>query len=513
MYITLETVATGLTAPNWGTTAPGQPNRLFVTDQAASSGRSTSPTAPRASSSTSRSRLVPLGVFGPGTYDERGFLGVAFHPDYATNGLLYTFTSEPRQRRRRLLDHAAGDDARRPERHHRMARAEPDRSALGRRPAERAASCCASTSRSSTTTAARHLRPRRPALHLASATAAAPTTRTASHSSAARSSATARTATARTSATVLGKILRIDPAGQQLRQRQVRHPGRQPVRRHGRRVGEIFAYGFRNPFRFSFDPATGDLLRRRRRPERRRGGRHRRHAAATTAGASRKAASSSTPTAPSAGFVSQDLTPACRAGLIDPVAAVRPRRGPRGDRRLRLPRHARAALAGHYVFGDFARTFGPTGRLFHLESGQVKEFPIIGMPALNLAVMGFGQDANGEIYLLANSTATPFGDTGVVLRIAPPPPPGPPLAVGGITSLVAGSDGTDASASASSGTANWLYAALAGSMLAISAAGYLTTKARRHIRQASATAPSLTSLATSTRRRPTGRSRRDAPQR
>jgi hypothetical protein len=41
------------------------------------------------------SRLVVLGVVGPGSFDERGFLGVAFHPDYRNNGKLYTYTSEP----------------------------------------------------------------------------------------------------------------------------------------------------------------------------------------------------------------------------------------------------------------------------------------------------------------------------------------------------------------------------------------------------------------------------------
>ncbi len=33
-------------------------------------------------------------------------------------------------------------------------------------------------------------------------------------------------------------------------------------------------------------------------------------------------------------------------------------------------------------------------------------------------MLGFGQDANGELYLLANETGNPFGDTGVVMRIA-----------------------------------------------------------------------------------------------
>ena len=39
----------------------------------------------------------------------------------------------------------------------------------------------------------------------------------------------------------------------------VHDPGRQPVRRHRRRRPEIWSIGLRNPWRFSFDPATGDL--------------------------------------------------------------------------------------------------------------------------------------------------------------------------------------------------------------------------------------------------------------
>jgi hypothetical protein len=44
--------------------------------------------------------LIPVGAFGPGTFDERGFLGVAFPPDYqnplnpAEFGVFYTYTSE-----------------------------------------------------------------------------------------------------------------------------------------------------------------------------------------------------------------------------------------------------------------------------------------------------------------------------------------------------------------------------------------------------------------------------------
>ena len=34
-------------------------------------------------------------MLGQNTFDERGFLGLAFHPDFRHNGLLYTYTSEP----------------------------------------------------------------------------------------------------------------------------------------------------------------------------------------------------------------------------------------------------------------------------------------------------------------------------------------------------------------------------------------------------------------------------------
>jgi glucose/arabinose dehydrogenase len=56
---------------------------------------------------------------------------------------------------------------------------------------------------------------------------------------------------------LLGKILRIDPRPSGKRSYTV--PSTNPfVRRRGA-LGEIYAYGFRNPFRFSFDRTTGDV--------------------------------------------------------------------------------------------------------------------------------------------------------------------------------------------------------------------------------------------------------------
>lgn len=35
------------------------------------------------------------------------------------------------------------------------------------------------------------------------------------------------------------------------------------------------------------------------------------------------------------------------------------------------------------------------------------------------SLLGFGEDAAGEFYVLANETGVPVGDTGQVLRLAP----------------------------------------------------------------------------------------------
>src|ERR687891_2623613 len=95
VHVRLEAVATGLTAPNWGVSAPGDPDRLFVVDQPGIVWSLDLDSGTKSVFLDVSDRLVALGAFGPGTFDERGLLGLAFHPDYATNGLLYTYTSEP----------------------------------------------------------------------------------------------------------------------------------------------------------------------------------------------------------------------------------------------------------------------------------------------------------------------------------------------------------------------------------------------------------------------------------
>jgi hypothetical protein len=142
------------------------------------------------------------------------------------------------------------------------------------------------------------------------------------------------------------------------------------------------------------------------------------------------------------GFVTDD--PACGPlGLIDPIAEydhdnqfLRPGSPPPPEgiaaiggfvyRGSAIP-----SLRGHYVFGDYSRDFFvPAGRLFLLaekklvkkgqaNTSEIHEFKLKGQDALGLFVLGFGQDASGELYALANATGVPDGTTGVVLKIVP----------------------------------------------------------------------------------------------
>lgn len=80
-------------------------------------------------------------------------------------------------------------------------------------------------------------------------------------------------------------------------------------------------------------------------------------------------------------------------------------------------------LWGRYVCGDFSQAFShPAGRLLvaDLETGAIEEL-LIGPAAqsLGLFVKGMGQDADGEVYVLASTGLGPYGDTGSVLKIVP----------------------------------------------------------------------------------------------
>ena len=78
--------------------------------------------------------------------------------------------------------------------------------------------------------------------------------------------------------------------------------------------------------------------------------------------------------------------------------------------------HQLRQLRGQYVFGDYSGSGG--GHLFVLgRNNQVQNLAVAGRDPLGLAVLGFARDDRDELYLLASSTGTLLGKTGVVMKL------------------------------------------------------------------------------------------------
>jgi glucose/arabinose dehydrogenase len=210
--------------------------------------------------------------------------------------------------------------------------------------------------------------------------------------------------------TLLGKILRIDVN----RENAYDVPSDNPfVGKDG--LDEIYAYGFRNPFRFSFDSMTGRLF---------------------------------------AGDVGQDLWEEIdiveNGGnygwkimegnhLYDPALAL--------DLGINIsmlspPIHDYSHYVGHcviggfvyrgtqypslvgkYVFGDWSATyFQPRGKLFYLEEvtpdhWKQMEFRFSDDKPLNLRVLSIGSDESGELYVLTQRSVGPILHNGEMWHI------------------------------------------------------------------------------------------------
>lgn len=181
---------------------------------------------------------------------------------------------------------------------------------------------------------------------------------------------------------------------------------------------EIYAYGFRNPWRFSFDPLTNDLIvadvgqgNIEEIDIVQAGGNYGWNLKEGTFGFD-----------PEDGTVHNPGTDLPK-DLIEPVAQYDHDEGISITGGFVYRGIAIPELAGKYVFGDFASSFfAPEGRLFYtdLQTGLIQEF-VIGIDdrPLGLYVKSFGQDADGELYVLAGPNLGPFGNTALVLKIVP----------------------------------------------------------------------------------------------
>jgi glucose/arabinose dehydrogenase len=228
---------------------------------------------------------------------------------------------------------------------------------------------------------------------------------------------------------LLGNILRIDVDQGQ----PYAIPGDNPfVNEPG--IDEIWAYGFRNPYRMSFDPGGGhDLLVGDAGQELWeevsrvvKGGNFGWNVREGTHCFSTATPAVSPATCP-------DVDPTTGEILRSPVIEFGNTKNPAGGLSLTVVGgnvyrgSTVPLLQGMYVFGGFGSGFtAPSGTLYAAQprsSGlwTMSELRINGTQPLGAYVKGFGQDRAGEVYVATSQVVGPTGTTGRVLRIRPSP--------------------------------------------------------------------------------------------
>jgi glucose/arabinose dehydrogenase len=230
---------------------------------------------------------------------------------------------------------------------------------------------------------------------------------------------------------LFGNILRIDvdgpaPYGIPTDNPFVGRPG----------LDEIYAYGFRNPYRFSFDMSTsrlfvGDagqgLWEEVSLVEK--GGNYGWNVKEGTHCFDAENNRVSPPECP------DTVESGVRVGdpLVDPIIEYANAAQPGGLGRTVVGGvvyrgRTLRQLSGRYVFGDWSTSFGtPDGRLFAAterkkDLWRMQELIIGNSPngRLNHRVLGFGQDTHGEVYVGGTLNLGPSGMTGKVFKLVRP---------------------------------------------------------------------------------------------
>lgn len=391
----LELIAAGFTSPVALIPANDGGHRLFVVDQTGliwilfNEARLEKPFLDL------RGRVVRLNSF----YDERGLLGLAFHPDFAKNGRFYVSYSAPL--RAGLSpdewDHTtyiseftvSAEDPN---------RADPD--------SERV---LLAMDKPGYNYEAGHIA-FGPDGYLYIATG-----------DSVRDPATEAGKYAQDTSSLLGKILRIDVNGTADTGQNYIVPADNPFI-SGEGLPEIFAYGFRNPYRFSFEAYDSGKTRLFVADV---GQAMMEEVDLVEAGGNYGWPIREGKTCFNAQNWGQPLESCSTNGLTDPILSY----AHQGDLSAiigGMVYHGRAIpeLIGSYVFGDWGRGNGhlfvanpPT---FGVGSWKFIEIALSGNPSEIGQLLGIGQDENGELYLLTRAPGVgATGDSGSIYKIVP----------------------------------------------------------------------------------------------
>lgn len=408
----LKQIANELTAPNWAISAPGDSKHLYVGDQNGKLWRIALTDGNKEVFLDLSNLLVSLGAFGSGTFDERGFLGFAFHPQYADNGLLYTYTSEPAGEPSDFSTIPPDSSA-----NHRTVirewRLNPTGSGQAAVEAVRVL-LTVDQSQFNHNAGALNFGPDG-MLYIALGDGGGADDRDGQDFIGSPMIGHGTHGNGQNTANPLGSLLRIDPAGNNSNNGQYGIPGDNPFAGSETALNEIYAFGFRNPFRFSFDAATGLLVLADV------GQNDIEEVNVIQAGGNygwslKEGSFRFDPNANDAGFVTDGTV---SGNLIDPLVQYDHDEGTAIIGGFIYHGNAIPALQQTYVFGDVARTGNGDGRLFYTDGPQILELDLTERDQPDFWVLGFGQDAEGELYVLGNITGVPFETTGAVYKLVP----------------------------------------------------------------------------------------------
>lgn len=399
--ITLVEVASELISPLHGAAAPGDTTRLFIADQTGLLQALDLATGAISTFLDVTDRVVYI----PGGYDERGFLGVVFDPDYAANGYLYTYTSE-------AID------------------------GVGDFPLESFADHQSVVSRwevptPSDPTSLVDVSTRKEILRLDQPSRFHNGGGLAFDNDGMLLIALGNGGpldTGQDNSNPLGSILRIDLMGSNSANGAYGIPSDNPFVGVEGVVEEIFATGFRNAFRISVDKVTGDIwgsdvgnndIEEVNLVQ-----------SGLNYGFNRMEGSFcfvGTGGQPTGNPGVSDPSECDTTGLENPFAEYDHDEGTAVIGGYVYRGTDVADMTGRYVYGDYSRFFSqPSGRLFYLDDTTIREMKLAGKEiggniieadALDMQLLGMGEDANGEIYVLGNDTGRTTGTTGTVFRI------------------------------------------------------------------------------------------------
>ncbi len=337
------------------------------------------------------------------SYDERGLLGFTFHPDFATNGLFYTHHSEP-------ADTAVADFPLDSANHQSVV---AEWSAIN----PGTAGTVGQTGSKRTL-----LRIDQPAFNHNGGAIVFDQNNYLLIALGDGGGADDVFGNGNDPLTPLGSILRIDPAGISANG-MYSVPSENPFVADSNKLNEAFAFGLRNPFSLTIDRETnriysGDVGQNSVEEINR-------IVSGNNYGWNAKEGSLYFyPTLPEPDFIPEEsrfvtTNPSTFAdsSMVDPILeydrddGISAVGGPvyRGT--------SLTELSGSYLFGDWAGE-GSEGRLFFSSDFSTeREISVNGGSGLNMFLTGFGEDSDGEVYLLGKTQVGPSGTTGMIKKL------------------------------------------------------------------------------------------------